>query len=146
MAVDLEDLKRRLVVGRGHGGRCVYDEAARCELIAMCLQPGVSVSRLARECGINANQVSRWLREHVQGRKRAAPARSAPVESPFVVVPVLPSPTVSAAREPHHASPMSMQARLPNGVTVELHGADLRQLGEVIQALGRLPCSVSTTI
>ncbi|CAN7767963.1 helix-turn-helix domain-containing protein [Pseudorhodoferax sp. LjRoot39] len=30
----------------------------------MCRQPGASVSRLARECGINANQVSRWLREH----------------------------------------------------------------------------------
>ena len=58
----------------------------------------------------------------------------------------LPSPTASAAREPHHAGPMSLQARLLNGVTVELHGADLRQLGEVIQALGRLPCSVSTTI
>ncbi len=141
MATDLEDLKRRLVVGHKRGGRCIYDEAAKAELVEMCRQPGASVSRLARECGINANQVSRWLREDAARRKRSLLARCTPVASPFVAVPVsapaVTSPTQAASETAH----MSLQARLPNGVTVELHGADACQLGEVIQALGRLPCS-----
>ena len=73
MTDDLEDLKRRLVVGHKSDGRSVYDEAAKLELVALCLQPGASVSRLARECGVNANQVSRWLREHDNGGRRARP-------------------------------------------------------------------------
>lgn len=64
MTDDLEELKRRLVVGHKRDGRSVYDEKAKSELVALCLQPGASVSRLARECGVNANQVGRWLREH----------------------------------------------------------------------------------
>ena len=141
MASDLEDLKRRLIVGHKRGGRCIYDEGAKAELVQMCRQPGASVSRLARECGINANQVSRWLREEASQRKRALLARCAPVATPFVAVPVLAPAVTSPAPAASQTLPMSLQARLPNGVTVELHGADLRQLGEAIQALGRLPCS-----
>jgi transposase len=144
MASDLEDLKRRLVVGRKRGGRCIYDEAAKSELVEMCRQPGASVSRLARECGINANQVSRWLREHAHKHKRSLLARCTPETSPFVAVPVLPPAVTLAARDASETVSMSLQARLPNGVTVELRGADLRQVGEVIQAFGRLACSVST--
>ena len=33
MNEDLEDLKRRLVVGRKRDGRSVYDEAAKAELV-----------------------------------------------------------------------------------------------------------------
>jgi transposase len=69
MTDELEGLKRRLVVGHKRDGRAVYDETAKSELVALCLQPGASVSRLARECGVNANQVSRWLREHGHGRR-----------------------------------------------------------------------------
>ncbi|WP_230681408.1 transposase, partial [Paracidovorax cattleyae] len=71
------DLKRRLVVGHKSDGRSVYDEAAKSELVALCRQPGASGSRLARECGVNANQVSRWLREHGDsGRARAGPLQT----------------------------------------------------------------------
>jgi transposase len=59
MSGNMEDLARRLVVGRKGDGRSVYDEAAKAELVAACGRPGASVSRLARECGINANQLSR---------------------------------------------------------------------------------------
>ena len=145
MAGELEDLKRRLVVGHKRGGRCIYDEAAKSELVEMCRQPGASVSRLARECGINANQVSRWLREHTQKRQRSLHAHRPPVTQPFVAVPVLASAVAAQAQAGNAACAMSLQARLPNGVTVELLGADPRQLGEVIQALGRVACSASTT-
>ena len=63
MTDELEGLKRRLVVGHKRDGRAVYDETTKSELVSLCLQPGASVSRLARECVINANQVGRWLRE-----------------------------------------------------------------------------------
>ena len=44
MTDDLEDLKRRLVVGHKRDGRSLYDETAKSELVALCMQPGASVS------------------------------------------------------------------------------------------------------
>ena len=71
MSDDMQELARRLVVGRKSDGRAVYDEAVKTELVVACGWPGASVSRLARECGVNANQLSRWVREHSQRRQRA---------------------------------------------------------------------------
>ncbi|MET0543403.1 MAG: transposase [Variovorax sp.] len=144
MAEDLEDLKRRLVVGHKRDGRSVYDETAKAELVALCMRPGASVSRLARECGVNANQVGRWLREHGQARRRTAVASAAPAAAAFVAVPVLPAPATPAARDDSIAAVMSLQARLPNGVAIDLRGLDPRHVGEVIEALGSLRCSAST--
>jgi transposase len=143
MADDLEELKRRLVVGHKRDGRSVYDEAAKAELVALCLQPGASVSRLARECGVNANQVSRWLREHAQGGRRSVAASAAPTRAAFVAVPVVASAT-PADQDGDAARAMSLQARLPNGVALDLRGVDSRCVSEVIEALGRLRCSAST--
>lgn len=142
MSDDLEQLKNRLVVGRKRDGRCVYDEAVKAELVALCLQPGASVSRVARECGVNANQVSRWLRERGQGRRPAAGA--GPTSKPaFVAVPVVPQ-SPAAIRDEVVAISISVHVRLPNGVSVDLGGVEPRRLGEVIDALGRVRCSVST--
>lgn len=55
MRGDLQDLRHRLVVGHKADGRGVCDEQAKVKLVALCMQPGASVSRLARECGVNAN-------------------------------------------------------------------------------------------
>ena len=88
MSEDLEALRSRLVIGRKRDGRSVYDESAKAELVALCMQPGASVSRLARECGVNANQVSRWLRESGQGRRRRGGAVAARAVEAFVAVPV----------------------------------------------------------
>lgn len=120
MTDDLEDLKHRLVVGHKSDGRSVYDAAAKAQLVALCLQPGASVSRLARECGVNANQVSRWLREHGNGSSmRKAVAGVVPAPSAFVAVSLPPASSVDA---PRVAPVMDMQARLPNGVAIELRG------------------------
>lgn len=144
MSDDLEDLKRRLVIARKRDGRSVYDETAKAELVALCMQPGSSVSRLARECGVNANQVGRWLREHGEGRRRTAVASAAPAPSTFVSVPVLPAPATPARRVAAGEDEIGLQARLPNGVAIDLHGIHARQIVEVIEALGRLRCSAST--
>lgn len=145
MTDDLEDLKRRLVVGHKRDGRSVYDEAAKSELVALCLRPGASVSRLARECGVNANQVGRWLREHGYGRRpRSAVADLAATAAAFVPVPVLPAPPTTSGSDDQISAVMTLQVRLPNGVAIDLRGLELRNVGDVIDALGRLRCSVST--
>jgi transposase len=140
----MEGLARRLVVGHKRDGRSVYDEAAKAELVAACGKPGVSVSRLARECGVNANQLSRWVREHSQRRQRAVAVSASPGEA-FVAVPLeaaVPMPTASS--DSPTAVRMGLQARLPNGVVVDLRELDPRHAGEVIEALGRVRCSAST--
>ena len=145
MTDDLEDLKRRLVVGHKSDGRSVYDEAAKSELVALCRQPGASVSRLARECGVNANQVGRWLREHGHGgRVRKAVASVVPAPAAFVAVSLPPASPIVARSGAGIAAVMDMQARLPNGVAIDLRGIELRNVGEVIEAFGRLRCSAST--
>ncbi|MDP9971695.1 transposase [Variovorax paradoxus] len=94
MADDLEDLKRRPVVGDKSDGRSMYDEAAKSQPVALCLQPGASESRLAREWGVNANQVGRGLREHGHGgRARKAVAS---VVAAFVAVSVPPASLIAA--------------------------------------------------
>jgi len=137
MTDEIQDITRRLVVGHKADGRCVYDEQAKAELIAACARPGASVSRLARECGINANQVSRWLREDRERRGELAQA----VQPQVAFVPV----TIEATPAKPSTTPMSMQARLPNGVVVDLRNCDPQQAGHLLQALGRLPCSASTS-
>lgn len=148
MSDGMEELARRLVVGRKSDGRSVYDETAKAELVAACAKPGVSVSRLARECGINANQLSRWVREHSQRRQRAVAVSPASREA-FVAVPIeaaapMPMLMPTAARDGSAVVRMCLQARLPNGVVVDLRECDLRQAREVIEALGRVRCSDST--
>ena len=144
MSDGMEELARRLVVGRKSDGRSVYDEKAKAELVAACGRPGASISRLARECGVNANQLSRWVREHSQRRQRAVAVSPAPREA-FVAVPIeAAAPTLTAASDSPAVVRMCLQARLPNGVVVDLRECDLHQAGVVIEALGRVRCSVST--
>ena len=144
MSDAMEELARRLVVGHKRDGRSVYDEVAKAELVAACGKPGASVSRLARQCGVNANQLSRWVREHSQRLQRSLTVP--PAASPaFVAVPLeaaVPMPLATVDEQP--AVRLGLQARLPNGVVVDLRECDLRQAAEVIEALGRVRCSVST--
>lgn len=141
MSEEMEGLAARLVVGRKRDGRAVYEEQAKAELVAMCAMPGASVSRLARECGINANQLSRWIRESTEARQltQVKPAQPSHVEAfvPVIVNSSMPAPT---PRTHGHV----LQARLPNGVVIELHDLDAARTGEIIEALGRLRCSAST--
>jgi transposase len=134
MSEGIEELAKRLVVGRKSDGRCVYDEQAKAELVAHCRKPGVSVSRLAREAGVNANQLSRWLREHGERRR----AIVAPAQAAFVPM------SIEAASSASTPPPICLQARLPNGVVLDLRGCDAMQAAQLIDTLGRLRCSAST--
>ena len=142
MSDGMEELARRLVVGRKRDGRSVYDEAAKAELVAACGKPGASVSRLARECGVNANQLSRWVREHSQRRQRAVAVSPARREA-FVEVRIAAATPTSIGHGPANAR-MCLHARLPNGVVFDLREIDPRHAHVVIEALGRVRCSAST--
>jgi transposase len=137
MSEELQELAGRLVVGRKRDGRGVYDKAAKAELVALCAQPGASVSRLAREVGINANQLSRWIRERGQRRQ---PAAAVATRESFVAVPV----TTMAVDDNSPSARTSLQARLPNGVAFDLKDVELWQMIELLEALGRMRCSAST--
>lgn len=142
MSDAMQELARRLVVGHKSDGRAVYDEAAKAELVVACARPGASVSRLARECGVNANQLSRWAREHSQRRQRAVAVAPAARDA-FVAVPIEAA-TPTATNDSSTAARMCLHARLPNGVVIDLRELDLPHAHVVIEALGRVRCSAST--
>ncbi len=142
MSEGIEELARRLVVGHKRDGRSIYDPQAKAELIGICRRGEVSMAKLARDCGVNANQLNSWVRRHERALAAGARARSGEVvevaTAAFVPVQIEPSARAQAA------CTIGLQARLPNGVVVDLAGCDLQQASQIIGALGRLRCSVST--
>lgn len=140
MSDGIESIARRLVIGHKRDGRSIYDDQAKRELIQACLEPGASVARLARDSGVNANLLSTWVREHERGKVKAA-VRHEVIEMPSAAfVPV----QMEAARPEPTMPSLNVQARLPNGVVLDLGGCDLEQAGKLIEALGRMRCSAST--
>lgn len=118
MSEHLEELARRLVVGHKRDGRSVYDERAKAELVAECAKPGVSVSGLARQAGVNANQLSRWVREHGD-RQRAITGALEPAQEAFVPLAIQAQPAATLAPT------LCLHARMPNGVTIDIDACDL---------------------
>ena len=52
--------------------RRTYTPQFKAELIAACLEPGASIAATAREHGMHANVLHRWLKEHRLGRHQIA--------------------------------------------------------------------------
>lgn len=142
--IDIEEVAKRLVIGRKRDGRSIYDERAKRELIQICLQPGVSLAKVARECGMNANVLSAWIRQHERPKAASGTRRGDVVE----VVPAASAAFVELAvdAEPRGqvAATVKLQVCLPGGVVVDVQGCDLLQAGELLEAMGRLRCSAST--
>jgi len=99
----------------------------------------VSVSSLARQVGVNANQLSRWLRERGD-RQRAITVAQEQRPAAFVPVTIQAQSAALQALPP----PLSLHARMPNGAAIDISACDLPQTVQLIEALGRLPCSAST--
>ncbi len=126
-------LSRPLVVGHGRDGRCLYDPEAKRELVAVCLQPGISVAKVALEYGINANLLRKWLGQY---RETSYSNPNSPLALPaFVSVQSL---SVGKPTE------LALIAELPNGVKLALPSVALSELPLLLKALAELPCSVST--
>jgi transposase len=126
-------LSRPLVVGQRSDGRCRYDPEAKRELVEVCLQPGISVARMALEHGINANLLRKWIQQYRQ---------------PVDLVALGPAPTLSAfAPVLSMESPKSLEVALsvtfPNGVKLILETIRLKDLSPLLNDLAALPCSTS---
>ena len=61
----------------GRNGRRRFDQGSKDRLVAACLEPGASVSKLAREHGVNANLVWKWIRKHTQAHPLSPSSTSA---------------------------------------------------------------------
>jgi transposase len=138
----------------GRDGRRRYDPASRELLVAACFEPGVSVSRLALEHGVNANLLRKWI-------KRAKEALPLPPSSTSAFIPVqvatdrslsmqssafaldLPATRGEVRRSKPEgigrlSSPAKVNASLPNGVTLTLECNDVDALAAIIGALGHV--------
>jgi transposase len=134
-----DDVQKLQVRHVGRDGRRRYDPASRDQLVAACLEPGVSVSRLALEHGVNANLVRKWV-------KRARQEGASPAVSAFVPVQIAPDTHSSPANgrltkaeligERSHASRVS--ALLPNGVSLTVECSNVDGLAAIIGALGHV--------
>jgi transposase len=154
MAADDQQLRVRLV---GRNGRRRYEAASKERLVTACLEPGVSVSRLALEHGVNANLLRKWIKKHT-------PTSSLPSSSRPTFIPVQLEGTADRAlsgrssmatvvdlpaacddvhgSEPKGAtafcSPAKVNVSLPNGVKLALECGDLDALTAIIGALGHV--------
>lgn len=126
-------LSRSLVVGHRSNGRCRYDPEAKRELVEACLQPGISVARMALEHGINANLLRKWINQYRENNSSAIPSTPAML-SVFAPVVSLESPK---------SVEVSLSVTLPNGVKLALQGVRLSDLSPLLNGLAALPCSAS---
>src|SRR5579864_6836675 len=118
----------------GVGGKRSFDPMGKQRLVDACLQSGASLSGLALNAGVNANQLRKWVQLREQSN---APVNDgmAVASSAFVPVVAIGDPTSAMALpparrsfpepEPSHQSPRAapaarLSATLPNGVKLEL--------------------------
>lgn len=140
-----KELVSRLVVGRKQDGRGVYDPDVKARIVQECRKPGVSVARVAMQCGVNANLLRRWIGEHVpvgtNSGEVVAPALRADGAA-FVALQIeAAKPHPGPANPPAH---LELRARLPNEVQLDFSLRGLDQLQPLIEVLGGLKCSSST--
>jgi transposase len=125
------------VLKRQSNGRRVFDPQAKRTLVQACLQPGVSVAGLALQHGVNANLLRKWIKRCRREQDELAPATKLACSALPTFVPVV------AVDPPLRAASFRVQARLPNGITVDLGETDAEGLSSMLQLLGRLSCSGS---
>ena len=126
-------LSRSLLVGHRIDGRCRYDPKAKRELVEACLQPGISVARIALEHGINANLLRKWINLHRE-QLSSIPSSAPATLSAFAPVLAMAAPKSVEA---------TLNVALPNGVKLELQAVRLTDLAPVLNCLAALPCSAS---
>jgi transposase len=152
---DDQKLRVRLV---GRNGRRRFDPVSKDRLVAACLEPGASVSRLALEHGVNANLLWKWIGKH-RLAKRETVSNGLPSTSAFIPVRIESSVDRAMARQSSAqdlpvtcdevqrskpgkdgrlSSPATVSASLPNGVKLTLECGDVEAIAAIIGALGHV--------
>jgi transposase len=143
MTEELEAIAKRLVLRQKRDGRNMYDPRAKAELLNLARQPGVSLAKIARVCGMNANVLSKWIFQAEGGANKAGATGGEVID---VAAPSFVAMKVEGS--PRSQAPLpgwELQVRLPNGVSVDVGGYEADGALRLIEALGRLRCSGSTT-
>jgi len=104
-------------------GRCVYDAAAKRELVERCLKPGVSVAGMALAHGVNANLLRKWIT--LQERARSARGLATPPAMLPVKMRSEPKPAETSASE-------SVLEVVLAGGTIRMRGAISRASLEML--------------
>lgn len=133
----------------------VTTPASKDRLVAACLEPGVSVARLALEHGVNANLLRKWIKKRteslsvppspatfipVQIKRTADRAVSRQISMGAVDLPATCDEVRGSApaRAATFSSPAKVSASLSNGVKLTLECGDVDALTAIIGALGHV--------
>ena len=114
----------------GEGKRRRRSVAERRRIVEQTLAPGVSVARVARAHGVNANQVFYWRTLYRRGRLGG----TAPGTELLPVTISDPVPKGTGASEPprsEYSLSKSLRAHLPGALHIDLPRAHLRIEGSV---------------
>lgn len=125
-------------------GRRLFSVESKARLVAACLRPGVSVSRMALDHELNANLLRRWIKDYLAGA--AASDSGVPVPwndtGAFVRVETKEKQAATFAERVLPVGTDAACARLsiemPNGVRLALEGGDPQMLATMIDALRRI--------
>ncbi len=109
------------------GKRRRWPEALKRQLVAETLEPGASVSIVARRHDLNANQLFKW-------RHELAPATGS--EARLVPVSIVPEVAAGPTIEAGPITRIVLTPRASGGVDAELHG-------DLAQILSSLPVSTA---
>lgn len=106
------------------GKRRRWPEALKRELVAATLEPGASVSIVARRHDVNANMLFKWRRQYmaVARPSSAPPAGLVPVEI-VPHAPMISSPTIESKPAADKPATGSIEIALTGGVRVKIQGA-----------------------
>ena len=144
----IESDEGKLVIRRIlRNGRRRYDAASKARLVAASLEPGVSVSRLALDNGINANLLRKWIKQATEADREHQPPASAFVQVLAAGCSLSTAPVDRNGEErlakPERTGPLSspvrMSVTLLNGVKLSLDCGDMDALTAMIGALGHVP-------
>ena len=110
-----------------------WPEALKREIVAATFAPGSSVSIVARQYDVNANQVFSWRKRY---REEEVPALAAPPSPPLIPV------TITAEKDAVAASPMAVSEKIEIDVggKYRVHiggGFDKQALRRVLDVLER---------
>ncbi|MBU1213070.1 MAG: transposase [Alphaproteobacteria bacterium] len=114
-----------------------WPEALKREIVAATLAPGASVSVVARQYDVNANQVFMWRRRYRGAIEHpaAAPCPSAPA---LVPVTITPAPEAEAGTPAATSTPDTIEIEVCGDCRVRVgSGFDVRALKRVLDLLRR---------
>ncbi len=121
--------------GGGKRRRRRWPEALKREIVAAAFAPGASVSMVARQYDVNANQVSGWRRRF---SKVGEPLPSSSSMPGLVPVTITSAPEVEAAAAPTPAASHTIEIEVSGDVRIRVgSGYDGRELRRVLDVLRR---------